>query len=82
MERYTETKERADELDGKIQCTDDLIEEIVYELYGLTDEEIEIVQDAVANTWSSPTSTVARLSGDEANGRLTAATGLYRYPVD
>jgi type II restriction/modification system DNA methylase subunit YeeA len=47
LERYTETKKRADELDEKIQRTDDLIDEIVYELYGLTDEEIEIVEDAV-----------------------------------
>ncbi|EMA68809.1 putative restriction/modification enzyme [Halorubrum aidingense JCM 13560] len=39
--------ERADELDEKIQRTDDLIDETVYELYGLTDEEIEIVEDAV-----------------------------------
>ncbi len=28
---------------------DDLIDEIVYDLYGLTDEEIEIVEDAVAD---------------------------------
>ena len=27
--------------------TDNLIDEIVYELYGLTDEEIEIVEEAV-----------------------------------
>jgi len=44
---YIETKERADELDEKIQRTDDLIDEIVYELYGLTDEEIEIVEESV-----------------------------------
>ncbi|GAB7011978.1 Eco57I restriction-modification methylase domain-containing protein [Halolamina salina] len=47
LERYRETKERADELDAKIQRTDDLIDEIVYELYGLTDEEIEIVEESV-----------------------------------
>ena len=39
--------ERAEELDEKIQRTDDLIDEIVYDLYGLTDEEIEIVEEAV-----------------------------------
>nr|WP_258560447.1 restriction endonuclease [Halorhabdus salina] len=44
---YIETKERADELEAKIDRTDDLIDEIVYELYGLTDEEIEIVEEAV-----------------------------------
>jgi hypothetical protein len=35
--------------DEKIQRTDDLIDEIVYDLYGLTDEEIEIVEEAVAD---------------------------------
>ena len=44
---YIETKERAEELEAKIERTDDLIDEIVYELYGLTDEEIEIVEEAV-----------------------------------
>ncbi|QSG11378.1 Methylase subunit of restriction modification defence system [Halapricum desulfuricans] len=47
LERYWEAVERAEELDEKIQRTDDLIDEIVYELYGLTDEEIAIVEDAV-----------------------------------
>lgn len=37
-----ETTEGAEELDAKIEQTDELIDEIVYELYGLTDEEIEI----------------------------------------
>ena len=44
---YRETMERAEELEEKIQRTDDLIDQIVYELYGLTDEEIEIVEQAV-----------------------------------
>ena len=44
---YLETKARADELEAKIEQTDQLIDEIVYELYGLTDEEIEIVEEAV-----------------------------------
>jgi len=47
LESYIETKERADELEAKIERTDDLIDAIVYELYGLTDEEIEIVEEAV-----------------------------------
>ena len=47
LENYLETKERAEELDEKIEQTDRLIDEIVYELYGLTDEEIEIVEEAV-----------------------------------
>ncbi|MDS0223632.1 restriction endonuclease [Haloarcula sp. S1AR25-5A] len=44
---YMETVERADELEVKIERTDELIDEIVYELYGLTDEEIEIVEEAI-----------------------------------
>ena len=47
LERYREAVERAEELDEKIQRTNDLIDEIVYDLYGLTDAEIEIVEDAV-----------------------------------
>jgi hypothetical protein len=48
LERYMDAVERAEELDEKIKRTDELIDEIVYELYGLTDEEIEIVEEAVA----------------------------------
>jgi len=47
LEQYIEIRERADELDEKIEKTDRLIDEIVYDLYGLTDEEIEIVEEAV-----------------------------------
>ena len=49
LDRYLDAKERAEELDEKIQRTDDLIDEIVYELYGLTDEEIEVVEQAVSD---------------------------------
>lgn len=45
LESYVETKERAEELDQKIRR----IDEIVYELYGLTDEEIEIVEESVGD---------------------------------
>ena len=47
LRRYLKTKERAEELKEKIEKTDALIDEIVYELYGLTDEEIEIVESAL-----------------------------------
>ena len=47
LAQYTEVRERADELEEKIEKTDQLIDEIVYDLYGLTDEEIEIVEEAV-----------------------------------
>ncbi|SNZ13266.1 hypothetical protein SAMN06269185_2098 [Natronoarchaeum philippinense] len=47
LESYVQTTERAEELEAKIEKTDELIDEIVYELYGLTDDEIEIVEEAV-----------------------------------
>lgn len=43
---YIETRERAAELDERISRTDDLIDEIVYDLYGLSDEERAVVEDA------------------------------------
>ena len=46
---YRETVARAEDLEAKIERTDDLIDGIVYELYGLTDEEIEIVEEAVGD---------------------------------
>jgi hypothetical protein len=49
LARYREAVERAKELDRKIERTDDLIDKIVYDLYGLTDEEIEIVEEAVGD---------------------------------
>lgn len=47
LESYKETKARAEELEAKIERTDALIDEIVYELYGLTEEEIEIIEETV-----------------------------------
>jgi len=47
LKSYMQTKKRAEELEAKIEQTDELIDEIVYELYGLTDEEIDIVEEAV-----------------------------------
>jgi len=49
IRRYIETKERADELDAQIEKTDELIDEIVYDLYDLTNEEKAIVEEAVAD---------------------------------
>ena len=49
LEKYIEVRERADELETKIEKIDQLIDEIVYDLYGLTDEEIEIVESAFQN---------------------------------
>ncbi|ERH06054.1 MAG: hypothetical protein J07HN4v3_01664 [Halonotius sp. J07HN4] len=47
LKSYAETEEHAEELEAKIEERDSLIEEIVYEMYGLKDEEIEIVEEAV-----------------------------------
>ena len=40
LENYLEATARAEELDSKIEQTDTLIDEIVYELYRVTDDEI------------------------------------------
>lgn len=47
LDSYLQVKDHADELEQKIDRTNDLINEIVYELYKLTDEEIEIVEETV-----------------------------------
>jgi hypothetical protein len=47
LEQYIGIREHADELDEKIKMTDQHINEIVYDLYGLTDDEIEIIESAV-----------------------------------
>ncbi len=49
LERFIKVKNRAEELDEKIEKTDKMIDEIVYDLYDLTDKEIEIVESAVAD---------------------------------
>ena len=49
IERYWRARERAEELDEKIEKIDELIDRAVYQLYGLADEEIEIVEEAVGD---------------------------------
>lgn len=44
LKNYTVTKVRAEELNKRIEWTEKLIEEIVYELYRLTDKEVEIIE--------------------------------------
>jgi hypothetical protein len=39
-------KQKADELKRKIEKTDSEIDQMVYELFGLTKEEIKIVEEA------------------------------------
>jgi TolA-binding protein len=49
LRSYMQTKERAEELESKIRQIDGLIDQIVYELYDLTDDEIKIVERAVSS---------------------------------
>ncbi len=43
---FNKSKQKLDPLKSQIEGTDRLIEQIVYKLYGLTDEEIEIVESS------------------------------------
>lgn len=47
LRRYVEVKERAEYLNENIKKSDQLIDELVYDLYGVTDEEIELIESAV-----------------------------------
>ncbi|MCU4926726.1 N-6 DNA methylase [Halobacteria archaeon AArc-dxtr1] len=49
LESYRKTTARAAELETTMERTNELIDQIVYELYGLTDEEIAIVEEAVGD---------------------------------
>ena len=48
LESYTQIKARADEFEAKMKKTDALIDDIIYERYGLTAEQTEIVEEAVS----------------------------------
>ena len=45
---YDDSKGRIAPLIGKIEATDGLIDAIVYKLYGLTDDEIKIVEESIS----------------------------------
>lgn len=47
LEDYLKTMERAEKIEKMIGRTDGLIDEMVYELYSLTDEEIDTVEENV-----------------------------------
>ena len=47
MEYFNEQKAKALELKAEIDKTDKEIDQMVYELYGLTDEEIKIVEERI-----------------------------------
>jgi tRNA1(Val) A37 N6-methylase TrmN6 len=48
MQYFNEQKLKAEELKAEIDKTDKEIDQMVYELYGLTEEEIKIVEEATA----------------------------------
>ena len=48
MQYFNEQKQKAEELKAEIDKTDKEIDQMVYELYGLTEEEINIVEEATA----------------------------------
>jgi type I restriction-modification system DNA methylase subunit len=48
LERYRQKANRANELEKWICERKNILDELAYELYGLTDEEIEIVEEAVS----------------------------------
>jgi seryl-tRNA synthetase len=47
LEKFIENKEEAEELEEEIQATDELIDAIVFDLYDLTEEEVETVLDSL-----------------------------------
>jgi hypothetical protein len=49
LQRYIEVKEQTEELDEKIEKTDRVIDEIIYDLYDLTDEEIRTIESTLAD---------------------------------
>ena len=49
LQHYREAKSRADTLDEKTAELDDVVDQIVYSLYDLTEEEIAIVEASVGN---------------------------------
>ena len=46
MQYFNEQKQKVEKLKSEIKQTDKEIDQMVYELYGLTQEEIEIVENA------------------------------------
>ena len=42
--QQTHTPDKLNQLEARIKCTDDKINQLVYDLYGLTEEEREIVK--------------------------------------
>ncbi|MBU4373404.1 MAG: Eco57I restriction-modification methylase domain-containing protein, partial [Euryarchaeota archaeon] len=50
LEWYTASMDKLKPLRGRIEATDGLIDAIVYRLYGLTEDEIKIVEESIKTT--------------------------------
>ena len=44
LEPFFQNSEEAVQLESRIEFTDELIDQIVYQLYGLTDEEVSVAE--------------------------------------
>ncbi|MDS0473780.1 TaqI-like C-terminal specificity domain-containing protein [Natrinema sp. 1APR25-10V2] len=49
LERFADVKERVDEIDSRIQEAENEIDDLVFELYGLSSAERELVENALSN---------------------------------
>ncbi len=47
LEKYEDVRQDANELDRKIEKTDILINEIIYSLYGLSTEEVDVIESTL-----------------------------------
>lgn len=47
LEQYKQVRSRAEDMDAQIERAERLLNAIVYGLYGLTEEEIQVIKDAV-----------------------------------
>jgi hypothetical protein len=46
--QFTKSMSILEPLKARIKATDELIDELVYRLYGLTEDEIKVVKEAVS----------------------------------
>lgn len=53
LEWYTDSVNKLEPLMSRIEATDNLIDQIVYMLYGLNEDEIKIVEESVSNAGST-----------------------------
>jgi len=49
FERYLEQSRRVEQLESRLQCTERLVNELVYESYEITDEERQVIENAISD---------------------------------